>query len=113
MAKDEVLKLDRGVKFEYTVQVTGIADLDGWTAKMQIREQRRPDAPLFAEWSTDSGELAVLGPELQVQIDVSAADTAEFGWDSGEYDLVLFNSGLVPYRILQGTVFVNNNVLVI
>lgn len=106
------LFLDKNNKFEYTIQVSGQTDLVGWTARLQIRERRNNLSPLLAEWSTVGTEIVVLGLDNQIQIDVNAAITDTYTWESGYYDLFLYNPASVPYRLLQGIIYVNPNVTV-
>lgn len=105
------LLIKRGTKFEYTLDVTGVPNLTGWTGKLQVRSRKRQDAELLAEW-TNGIEITILGPEKQVQIDVTSVKTSGYDWGSGYFDLILYNPSLVPYAALQGRVSVINNVTV-
>lgn len=105
------LLIKRGTKFEYTLDVTGVVDLTGWTGKVQVRSRKRRDAELLAEW-VNGTEITILGPEKQIQIDVAAAKTTDYSWGCGYFDLILYNPSSVPYAALQGRVSVINNVTV-
>jgi len=117
MADERLLKFDQGSKFTYTVKVLfdgALVNISGWTARMQVRGDRRPTSPVIATFSSTgvSPRLTVLGPEALVLIDVPGADTLGWDWDQGQYDLTIYEPSGEPHRVLQGAARVNHIVTV-
>lgn len=80
-------------------------NLNGYTAKMQIRSNSTSDQVLF-ELSTENGRITMPGNGV-IQLSISVADTFEVA--GGSYDLVLFAPGdnAEQYRLIQGKVVVS------
>lgn len=113
MARKYDIEVDQGSKFELTVSVTihgALVDISGWTARLQIRGDRRLDSPVLATLVSSGigAELTVVGPSAQVQIDMHGATSLGWDWDYGQYDLTVYEPGGEPHRVLQGKVTVNH-----
>jgi len=113
MADERLLRFDQGSKFTYTVKVLfdgAVVNITNWTARMQVRGDRRLTSPVLATFSSSGGSprLVVLGPEALVLIDILGADTLGWGWDQGQYDLTIYEPSGEPHRILQGEIHVSH-----
>jgi hypothetical protein len=82
-------------------------DLTGYTAELQIRSYNIPTAQLLYDASAD---IVLGGVNGTIQLTIDAADTTNFTWFSGYYDLKLTDSSGVATRLLQGTVTVSSEV---
>jgi hypothetical protein len=84
-------------------------DLTGYTARMQIRRKK---SSTTAEHSatTENGGIT-LGDELgTVAVEIPAADTADFDFTKGVYDIELIASDGVVTRLVEGGVEVSKEV---
>ncbi|WP_433357818.1 hypothetical protein ACQP25_44475 (plasmid) [Microtetraspora malaysiensis] len=90
------------LKEEDTGQHLNLADC---TAHMQIRPCAG-SADLLHDMSTDNGGLTIDGPAGTVTLHIPAATTATFMWRRAEYDLMLYDSGGEPVRLIAGPVSV-------
>lgn len=84
-------------------------DLTGYSARMQLRNEIT-DATTVADWSTDTGEIAIAGPAGTITFNVTAATTAALPTRNEQtqwvYDMRLYNAASPVYaeRVIQGTV---------
>lgn len=84
-------------------------DLNGCTARMQIRASIEDAAPLIT-LTTENGGITLDGYDGTIELYISDTDTADIAWTSGVYDLevVLVNGDV--RRLLYGTVAVTPEV---
>lgn len=105
------LKVEQGADFRFVVDVAlagAPASIAGFTARMQVREYKEDDV-FLAEFTTENGSITVNGSTSQVVLSVPAADTADFEWPTGLYDLVLTGGGK-SYRLMEGRLNVSPSV---
>lgn len=79
-------------------------NLLGFAARMHIRAELADTATL-AELTTDNGRITITPATGQIDLTLSAADTAALGFERAVYDLELVSATGEVTRILQG--FVN------
>lgn len=107
------LRIDQGATLVFAVDVTNAgvpANITGFTAKMQIRPE--PGSPtLYDELTSPSAGITVNPGTSQVVVEIDEADTADYDWDEGYYDLLLTGGGRV-YRLMEGRVYVSRSVTV-
>lgn len=110
------LVLERGAKFAVEFAWTddeGVAhDVDGYTARMQIREDIGDDADPILDLTSAAGDITVDGAAGTFLVEVPATDTADVAADSGYYDLEILPAGVEAdaIRLAEGRVFVSPNV---
>lgn len=105
------LKVEQGADFRFVVDVAlagAPASIAGFTAKMQVR-QYKEDVDFLAEYTTENGTVTVNASTSQVVLNVPAAETADYDWPTGLYDLVLTGGGK-SYRLMEGRVTVSPSV---
>lgn len=84
-------------------------DLTGCTARAQVRPEISSPIVLL-ELTTENGGIELGGITGTIRLRVSAATTAAFDWDAGEYDLeIVFPDGTVVRR-MAGSVSVSPEV---
>lgn len=78
-------------------------DLTGCTARMQVR-RRVNDAEILDTLTTENGKLTIYSAaEGRIRIDIPAAQSAAYAFNSAVYDLeIVYPTGNPVYRILQG-----------
>jgi len=86
-----------------------VIPLTGYTAKMQIR-QTVSSSTILLDLSTLNGRIILTPLSGQIQLLVSATDTAAITWQRGKYDLELVSSTGVVTRLLYGEVEVSKEV---
>lgn len=111
------LVFERGVTFDlaFTWAIDGeVVELEGWSAKLQVRENPSPDSPVIIEFATDADPSIVLsneGPNVTIHAD--AEDTADLDFNQAMYDLLIFTgadfTGTV-YKKLSGIAMLDRNV---
>lgn len=86
-----------------------LMDLDGYTARMQIRSTRT--ASSFAlEATTENGKITINGEDGEIVLTISATETAALEITSGVYDLELISGEGVVTRLTEGSVFISPEV---
>lgn len=115
MAKEQNLVIDQNSKFEYTVQVQGVTlPMTGWTARMEIADQRGEGGIELATYDTSTpgnNYLAVVAGAGQVQVNIPSAVTNAYTWRDAVYDLYAVEpGGSEGHRILQGRIRVSAKV---
>ena len=80
-------------------------DITGYTAAMQIRAY-----PLSGVLYDATADLTLGGPAGTITLSIPAADTENFTWWNGVYDIVLTSPGGTVSRFVQGTVSVSPGV---
>lgn len=86
-----------------------LINLTGYSAKMQIRKTVTSIDPLV-ELSTTNSKISLGTTNGTITLILSAADTADFDWTSGVYDLELTSADGVVTRLIQGTITVSRGV---
>ena len=81
-------------------------DLTGYTALMHIRSRASSDT-LILELSTANGRISLGGPNGIIELEISAAITANLEKGSYVYDLELISPGSIVSRLIQGSVEVD------
>lgn len=77
-------------------------DLTSWTARMQIRESI-DDATVIQDLVTPT-DIAISANDAKITITISAADTANFTFDSAVYDLELIDVSGKVTRLVEGDI---------
>ena len=103
---------EQGATFQRDIEVTNfddtIRDLDGFTARMQVRSDMEATSALV-ELTTENGRMQIDGSLGTVGLTISAADTAALT-QGGIYDLEIVDSVGVVERLLQGNFNLDENV---
>lgn len=84
-------------------------NLDGYTAKMQVRK-RVESTEVLIELSTDNGRIVLDDESKTINLQITALDTAEIAWTSGVYDLELTATGGKVELLAFGNVQVTREV---
>lgn len=85
------------------------ADITGYVPRMQIRSAP-PKSEILIDLTVANDRIEVVDAVTgQMKITVSADDTADIGWKSGVYDLVITNASETR-RLIQGSVSVSDGV---
>lgn len=99
------ITVNQGAKFDLTVQALNpdrtVMDLTGYSAKMAIRETITSLTTLMLASTTD-GTITINSPGGLVMVEVPATITAPMTWNTGVYDLVIYNSTSNIIRLVQG-----------
>ena len=105
---------EQGSTFLRDVEVTNfddsVRDLDGFTARMQVRKDMEATSTLI-ELTTENGRMLIDGNAGTISLIISAADTAALQF-SGIYDLELIGGTGVVERLLQGNFNLDENVTI-
>lgn len=84
-------------------------DLTGYTARMQIRETVE-SAVVLKSLTTENGGITLGGATGEIDLYLSAVDTAAIAWDSGVYDIEFIAPNSDVIRRIAGTVIVTKEV---
>ena len=76
-------------------------DLTGYTATMQFRPYRNPNAPLYYD---ASGDIILGGVAGTISLSIPSVATEDFTWFSAYYDLFLTASDGTQTPLLTGAV---------
>ena len=82
--------------------------LTGYSAKMQIRPSAKSKT-IYSELSTANGRITLVSPG-EINLYISAEDTANFKWLEAVYDLTLTPPDGKTIRLLEGLVTVKEAV---
>lgn len=77
---------------------------------MQARENYILSAPVFLDLTTENGGITLGGAAGTITIFISAQQTAEITAGDGFYDLELQSASGLVYRLLQGNMYISNEV---
>jgi hypothetical protein len=91
------------------VQYLTPVDLAGYTARMQIRATKA-STTILLELTTANGRITIDNTAKTITLTISAVDTAALTFLEGVYDLELISAGLVVTKLLEGSVFVEEEV---
>lgn len=89
----------------------GSLTLDGWSARAQVRITAESQVVLY-EWNSANPDLAgttVLG-NSSVTLLLTGAESANWTWRRGVWDLYVFNPDGKPTRLVEGTFTVSPSV---
>ena len=106
----DIIRGSRYLKgFEYVDSSKNPVDLTGFSARMHIRE-KETSTTAELELTTDNGMLTIIPVSGQINIVLSAIDTAGLTIDTGVYDLEIYNPGDtdVVDTILEGLVTIRD-----
>lgn len=78
-------------------------DLDGMTAAMQIRP-RVDSTEVLLSLTTENGGIVLDDTTKTITLQASAADTAEFDWVGGVWDLEVTSAGGIVSPVAHGSV---------
>jgi len=92
----------------YTDASGVIIDLSGYTARMQIR-QTYQSAEVLAELTTENGGITITGGTGELDLLISATDTANLPPIVGLYDLEIILGSEVT-RLIEGKVNITENI---
>ena len=84
-------------------------DLDGYTARMHIRESQGAATTLL-ELTTENSRIALDNTLKTITLTILATVTDDIDWTSGVYDLELVSAGGVVTRLVEGAVSVSEEV---
>lgn len=101
------IALDRGSKFEMTVQVNsgGVPlVLTGWTNAVFTVTERDPAGPTVL----DTVAASISAAAGQVLVDLVSTKTAGYVWSSATYKVEATDAAGQVRRLVQGAVTVNN-----
>jgi hypothetical protein len=100
------LAIEQGSTFRRSIPVLNDAgtpiDLTGWSARGQIRLTYRDAGAVY--------DLALEVSGSNVEMTVPAADSSEWTWRHGVYDVELIDVDGAPTRLMQGNVTVSPEV---
>ena len=108
------LAVDQGATFRKrfvwkTGEPATPVDLTGYTARMQVRESIEA-ADVLVELTTENSGIALGTTNGQIDLYISAADTAEYTWTGGVYDIELIAPSGDVLRKIKGSVSVSPEV---
>lgn len=83
-----------------------VKDLTGYTAEMHARAQEDSDE-IFLELSTSNGRISIDGPNGEITLSVTAADTSSLDACETVYDLFLTSGGGATTKLLKGTITID------
>ena len=84
-------------------------DLTGCTARMQIRPEVNSPIALMS-LTTEDGGITLGGPTGDIDIFMSAENTALIAWEDGVWDLEVVHPGGDVTRVVQGRVMISPEV---
>lgn len=103
------ITIEQGSNFQLvTTVVSGPVSMAGYTGKMQIRPGK---GSTVLRYDVPGSAITVDAINRQVIVDLPAAESDDFDWDSGMYDLVIVSSdGLTRHRLAEGRAIVDHSV---
>lgn len=93
--------------FHYRDDNDAVVSLNGYTARMQIRETVGAAAALY---TSISGHFVIDGPLGDVVLEIPEAITAAWTWTRGVYDIEIIAADLKVTRLVSGKVKVSPEV---
>ena len=112
------IKFDKGKTlkpvFYYLSPTNTVIDLEGYTARMQVRLNYDSETPLWDLTTENDGLEIVTGTATLadgttianaqgVKLNVTATQTAEIAWDKAVFDIELIEPGLDVLPFIKGT----------
>ena len=102
-----------GAAFAKSFSCPGIASAVGYSARMDIRNAKRPTADLILSLTTDNGRIALTsnGTRLIVALSLIAPDTVDLDFSQGFYDIEIVPPAGedATWRALEGTIAYSRN----
>lgn len=96
---------EQGATFERTFTITNpdgtVYDLTGFSGRMHIRKDASATTYYFS-LTTSNGHMEIFPQFGEINIRMSATETAANFTRDGYYDLEIFNADGVVYRVLKG-----------
>lgn len=109
-AQEQDLVFNQQGKFQYTVQLLGVAlPINGWTARMEISSVRGEPTVEYASYTT-SNYLSIVPSSGQILIDIPHSVTDTYTWDRAVYDLKGIDATGQEFRVLQGKIRLSKKV---
>jgi hypothetical protein len=84
-------------------------DLDGYTARMQVRATAE-SATVLIELTTGDGRIVLGGAAGTITLTIAAADTAALTAGRALYDLELISGSGIVTRLIQGVCTISRNI---
>ncbi len=110
------LTIEQGATFRHALVVkqgTGtsapVANLTGYTARMQIRTEVESSQVLIA-LTTENGRITITPLDGRIDLTISATDTAALNFESGVHDVEIVSGGGEVTRLVQGKVKLSKEV---
>lgn len=106
------ITVEKGASFEEIVawkdEDGNPINLTGASARMQVRRTTNTD--LLFEATTANGKLSIANDLGQITITITAAESTDFEWTFGKYDLEVVTAGGLVYRLMRGTISISAEV---
>lgn len=100
-----------GHNFLYRQESDGsIISLNGYTARLQIREKATSTTTLYEATTNEGDGLTITGAQGEVYLEIPAATTAAWIWTKAVYDLEIISGTGKVSRIAEGNVKVSPEV---
>jgi hypothetical protein len=105
------ITIEQGTGFELPLSYTAagtLVDFTGCKARLQVRP-KVGSAIRLINLTTENGGI-VFGSTGQLKLVMSATATSRLTFSRAVYDLEIVPSAAEPYRLLEGSVFLNREV---
>lgn len=103
------ITVKQGAQYDFSVYWSEDADGDtpislaGYAARMDIRKAKELTSTLYLSLGSATGEIVITPANGQLDITITAAETALFTWYKAWYDIII-EQGSVIHRLLQGEI---------
>jgi hypothetical protein len=108
------LEIKQGATFTRTILWEDAAgypfDMTGWTAKLQIRAGYSSISPLLTLTSSPAAGIVITPLIGQIDITITAAQSATIQQDRAVYDIEIDKGGGVRSRLVEGKVMIYREV---
>lgn len=78
-------------------------DITGYTARMQLREEKDSPDPAILELTDGNGRITLGGANGEIDLFIDDADTEALTIESGFYDLEVESPAGIVTRLVEGT----------
>ncbi len=78
-------------------------DITGYTARMQLREEKDSPDPAILELTDSNGRITIGGANGEIDLFIDDADTEALIIESGFYDLEVESPAGIVTRLVEGT----------
>jgi len=78
-------------------------DITGYTARMQLREEKDSPDPAILELTDANGRITIGGANGEIDLFIDDADTETLTIESGFYDLEIESPAGIVTRLVEGT----------
>jgi hypothetical protein len=102
------IRIEQGAAFRLGIRILDEngqpVTLDGYTARLQIREYTEAPDPPLADWSTEGDNPVISIDETgqRFAFFVSGATTGAYPWRHGVFDMLVTDPDGNPDRLLRG-----------